>query len=66
MISQQRFDELVAMANKGGLHVREAINLAAHESVEVERARFFDLVAAGHLKRVCFKKKEVKNDQSTT
>lgn len=51
MIGKQRFDELVAMANKGGLHVREAINLAAHESVDIERARFFDLVAGEHLKK---------------
>ena len=61
MISQQRFDELVAMANKGGLHVREAVKLAAHESIESERAIFSDLVASGHLKSVVLKKKAVKN-----
>lgn len=41
MISQQRFDELVAMANKGSLHVREAIKIAVHESLEIERSKVF-------------------------
>lgn len=39
MISQQRFEELVELAKKGGLHINEAIKLAVHESLEIERAR---------------------------
>lgn len=39
MISQQRFEELVELAKQGGLHINEAINLAVHESLEIERAK---------------------------
>jgi hypothetical protein len=39
MISQQRFEELIALAKKCGLHINEAIKLAVHESLEIERAK---------------------------
>lgn len=47
MISQQRFEELVELAKRGGLHINEAIKLAVHESLEIERAKFKSIKPIG-------------------
>lgn len=39
MISQQRFEELVKLGQKGGLAVNEAINLAVHESLDAKHSK---------------------------
>lgn len=47
MISQERFEELVAMGKKGGFHVNEAIKLAIHESLEIEREKLKTVTPLG-------------------
>lgn len=45
MISQERFEELVEMAKKGGLAINEAIKLAAYESIQKDRLLMLDMFA---------------------
>ena len=47
MISQQRFEELVELAKKGGLSINEAIKLAAHESIQHDRLLMLGMFSTG-------------------
>lgn len=47
MISQERFEELVEMAKKGGLAINEAIKLAAYESIQKDRLLMLGMFSTG-------------------
>lgn len=47
MISQQRFEELVELAKKGGLSINEAIKLAAYESIQQDRLLMLGMFSTG-------------------
>jgi hypothetical protein len=56
MITQERFDELVRQAERGGNYIPEAIKAAAHESIVAERAKYAELKeAAGTLAGAFFR-----------